>query len=275
MLLIGNVAKSPSVASLSNTVVNSSTNMASPTITATPSSYYQTISFRTTEANPEKFTRETTDPKTYNITDISYDSGNDKYDITYSNGLVATIKITYNEPSLPATATITYSTESTQNVFFGDSSEVYISGSLQIFGTFYNNGTLKVNAKLLSGYGSTIVNNGSILVKGGNDNSILGTVRVSNDGQLVYNGTYNDHAGCSLVINERGILTVNDSLTISNVTEELIVSSLSDPQVFNALINNDIISASKRYRIKPSNDQQKFVNINIESDLEQYKFTST
>lgn len=274
VLLIGDVAKSSSEATLSDVVENSSTINDSAIITATPSSDYQTISFTTTEATPGTFNQTTTEQKTYNISSIVYDDENNKYNVTYSNGLVATITITYNVPS-PATVAISYSSNSVQNVFFGDSSDVYISGSLQIFGTFYNNGILRVNAKLLSGYGSTIVNNGSILVKGGNDNSVLGTVRVSNGGQLIYNGTYNDHAGCSLTINERGILTVNDSLTLSNATKELIVSSLSDPQVFNALINNDIVSASERYTIKPSNTQQQFVNINVESDLENYKVTNT
>lgn len=70
------------------------------------------------------------------------------------------------------------------------------------------------------------------------------------------------------------MLTVNDSLTLSTATKELIVSSLSDPQVFNALINNDIISISERYRIYPSTSEQTFVNININDDLEKYKVTS-
>ena len=205
-----------------------------------------------------------------NVTKDDSDSSKVKYSWEYSNGLLATLTddgmdnpITFSAPSGMTIG----------NVFFGDSSDVYISDTLNIFGTFYNNGKLTVNARLTCAAGSSIFNDGEIAVKGGNDNTIIGTVEIGNLAHLIFNGTYRDHREHRLVINERGILTVNDSFTLSTITKEMIISALVDPQKCNVLINGDIVTIAARYHIKPDRDDKResvYIPINIQADLLRY-----
>ena len=202
-----------------------------------------------------------------------FDGGNTTYTWEYSNGLKATFVIN-SKPSKTLTFEA-FSDISLGNVFFGDSSDVYISDALNIFGTFYNNGKLTVNARLLLSATASVINDGEIAVKGDNDNTIIGTVEIGNLGHLIFNGTYRDHRAHRLVINERGTLTVNDSLTVASKTKEMIISALTDPQKCNVLINGDIKTSPLivSYDIAPKRDDKResvYISINVSSDLDKY-----
>ena len=206
--------------------------------------------------------------------DDSTTSENITYTWEYSNGLLAILTV----PVEGSDESVTFSPPtgmSLGNVFFGDSSDVYISDNFNIFGTFYNNGKLTVNARLLLSATASVINDGEIAVKGGNDNTIIGTVEIGNLGHLIFNGTYRDHKDFRLVINERGTLTVNDSLTITKNTEEMIISALTDPQKCNVLINGDIKTSPTivSYDIAPKRDDKResvYISINVSSDLDGY-----
>ena len=203
--------------------------------------------------------------------DDASDPGNMTFEYEYSNGLQATLSVP--DGSSPSIAFSAPTGMAIGNVFFGDSSDVYISDALNIFGTFYNNGKLTVNARLTCTAGSSIFNDGEIAVKGGNDNTIIGTVEIGNLGHLIFNGTYRDHRAHRLVINERGTLTVNDSLTISIDTKEMIISALTDPQKCNVLINGDIGTTAAKYHFSPESGDKResvYISINIPSDLNDY-----
>ena len=197
-----------------------------------------------------------------------------KYNILYVDGLIVILDV-----STAGTPTVSLSNinspDTSPNTFFGPSSKVYISNSLEIFGEFYNNGSIDINARLLCTASSSVTNDGKIQVRGGNNNVIMGNIKIGNAGSLVFNGTYNDHSGHSLLINERGILTVNDSLMISTGTEQMIISPNSNPQICNVLINGDINTSATRYKISPSIDNtraQVYLPINSQDNLAQYVF---
>ena len=192
------------------------------------------------------------------------------YKWEYSNGLMATLKdvgagsytMSFEEPSSEYTV---------GDVFFGDSSDVYISDALNIFGTFYNNGKLTVNARLTCVAGSSIFNDGEIAVKGGNNNTIIGTVEICNLGSIIFNGTYRDHKNSRLIIDENGTLTINDSLTIGTSTQSLEIKPKTIPQKFNVLINNQLTTKSPQYLIYPAEDRESvYLSVTSDDMLEQY-----
>lgn len=196
-----------------------------------------------------------------------------QYKILYADGLIVILYITtLSNPTVEIDNM--NSSNTSPNTFFGPSSKVYISNSLEIFGEFYNNGQIDVNARLLCTASSSIINDGKIQVRGGNNNTIMGNVKIGNEGSLVFNGTYSDHSGHSLLINERGILTVNDSLMITTSTSQMIISPNSDPQICNVLINNDISTVEARYKISPQEGNtraQVYIPINSAANLAGYK----
>ena len=176
--------------------------------------------------------------------------------ITYSNGVI--LKLSYDD-SMDIYILNTFTTVSgdSPNVFFGSHSDVYISNLLEIFGTFYNNKKLTVNARLTCVAGSSIINNGTISVRSDNDNAIVGNILVGNLGALTFNGTYNDHSKFNLVINERSGFVVNDSIIISSTTNEIDVLANSEPQIHTVLVNYDIVTTKPHYIIKPKQDDTK------------------
>ena len=184
------------------------------------------------------------------------------YKWEYSNGLMTTLTIFSELIAIMFSAPVGTKIE---DVFFGDSSDVYISDALNIFGTFYNNGKLTVNARLTCAAGSSIFNDGEIAVKGGNNNTIIGTAEISNLGSIIFNGTYRDHRNSRLIISENGTLTINDSLTIGTNTQSLEIKPNSIPQKFNVLINNQITTTAQNYIIKPNEDRES-VYLSVTSD---------
>lgn len=175
--------------------------------------------------------------------------------ITYSNGVI--LKLTYSNPDVYTFNTFETVSGESPNIFFGSASDVYISNLLEIFGTFYNNNKLTVNARLTCVAGSSVINNGTISVRSDNDNVIIGNVLVGNSGALTFNGTYNDHSKFNLVVNERSGFVVNDSIIISSTTNEIDVLANSEPQIHTVLVNDDIVATKSHYVIKPKKDDTK------------------
>ena len=176
--------------------------------------------------------------------------------ITYSNGVILKLNYVSERDDYTFNSFTTVSGDS-PNIFFGSDSDVYISNLLEIFGTFYNNNKLTVNARLTCVAGSSVINNGTISVRSDNDNVIIGNVLVGNSGALTFNGTYNDHAKFNLVVNERSGFVVNDSIIISSATNEIDVLANSAPQIHTVLVNDDIVATKPHYIIKPKKDDTK------------------
>lgn len=176
--------------------------------------------------------------------------------ITYSNGVILRLDYVSERDDYTFNSFTTVSGDS-PNIFFGNASDVYISNLLEIFGTFYNNNKLTVNARLTCVAGSSVINNGTISVRSDNDNVIVGNVLVGNRGALTFNGTYNDHSKFNLVVNERSGFVVNDSIIISSTTNEIDVLANSEPQIHTVLVNDDIVATKSHYIIKPKKDDTK------------------
>ena len=190
------------------------------------------------------------------IIPISVEVDTDKNaSITYSNGII--LKLNYSVSDIYALNKFETVSGDSPNIFFGSLSDVYISNLLEIFGTFYNNNKLTVNARLTCVAGSSVINNGTISVRSDNDNVIIGNVLIGHLGALTFNGTYNDHPKFNLVINERSGFVVNDSIIISSATNEIDVLANSKPQIHTVLVNDDIVATKSHYIIKPKNTDAK------------------
>lgn len=157
------------------------------------------------------------------------------------------------------------------NAFFGSNSQVYISGTLTILGTFFNNGTLRVNDSYTIKQSASFNNSGTVIVKADNANDVNGRINVVAGGSLIYNGSYTDSNTTSLTINKNGILTVNDALDAQNITSMTIMPR-DDTHTWNVLINSPIIANTGIYIIQPQQQSENMsVSITSKDKLAEYK----